>query len=248
MKGILLFLMVSILFSASSCAPNAEGGVSQKDKAEGKIFSFPELAGENYEAVINNTDYKRDFTIKKKTEEFSDKYEEGIIISQDVTAGTKVPQKKEINVVVSAGVKTAKVPDVYGLTQKAAETLLTEAKFVFKIEVQSSSTVPEGQVIETAPKKDQVVAYGSTVIIIISSGKKVDDVAVPNVLTKTKTDAENLIKAAGLKVTSVEEYHDTAAQGTVFEQSMDGGDMAPSGSTITIKISKGPAPEEPGGG
>ena len=54
----------------------------------------------------------------------------GVIISQDIKAGSQLPQGSVINMVVSKGVETAQVPDVTGLSTEQARTVLAEAKLL----------------------------------------------------------------------------------------------------------------------
>ena len=54
----------------------------------------------------------------------------GVIISQDIKAGSQLPQGGVINMVVSKGVETSQVPDVTGMTSEQARMILAEAKLL----------------------------------------------------------------------------------------------------------------------
>lgn len=69
--------------------------------------------------------------------------------------------------------ETTFVPDVVGLTQEEAETLITdEGLTVDKTSEEPHDTIEEGHVISSSPIEGEEVEIGSKVSLVISSGEE----------------------------------------------------------------------------
>ena len=84
------------------------------------------------------------------------------------------------------------VPTVNGLTVKQAEQEITKAGLKSTVVKQPSATVPKGIVINTSPQNGNIVAAGTLVKLIVSSGPKM--VKVPDVKGQSQTSAENILR------------------------------------------------------
>jgi eukaryotic-like serine/threonine-protein kinase len=138
----------------------------------------------------------------------------------------------------AAGGGKISVPNVVGLSRKAAEKKITKAKLQPVAVLQPSASTPHGKVISTKPAFGSLVAANSTVKLYISSGpaKK----PVPDVVGEQELTAENDLQNAGFKVaTPTTDPTSTKPQGTVISQSPAGGASAPAGSTVSIVVSGG---------
>jgi serine/threonine-protein kinase len=137
-----------------------------------------------------------------------------------------------------AGGGKISVPSVIGLSRNAAEKKIADAKLQSTVVLQPSATTPRGKVIKTSPSFGSLVAAHSTVKLYVSSGpaKK----AVPDVIGKKELAAENLLTNAGFRVAPPKTNpNSTQPQGTVIDQSPQGGKLARPGTTVTITISGG---------
>lgn len=72
-----------------------------------------------------------------------------------------------------------------------------------------------------------------------SMGKSTEQVAVPDVTTKSQTDATNALQSAGFKVSVKNVANDTIPANQVFEQTPKGNTNADKGSTVEITVSSG---------
>ncbi len=93
----------------------------------------------------------------------------GVVTKQDHAAGKPVLQGTEIVLHVSAG-KAVSVPSLTDLTLDAAQAKLASAGLVAEVTEQASDTVPPGVVISQDPASGKIVAKGSTVRFVVSSG------------------------------------------------------------------------------
>jgi beta-lactam-binding protein with PASTA domain/predicted Ser/Thr protein kinase len=144
--------------------------------------------------------------------------------------------KPTITLTVNAGPGLAKVPQVAGLEQGAAEARLRDAHFAVATEMAPSDTVPEGTVISSDPSGGSKAREGSEVTLTVSRGPK--QIEVPLVINETQEIAESEIRRAGL-VPDVSTRKDSAEKGQVVQQSPDAGQKVDQGSTVTIVVSSG---------
>jgi beta-lactam-binding protein with PASTA domain/tRNA A-37 threonylcarbamoyl transferase component Bud32 len=129
------------------------------------------------------------------------------------------------------------VPQVDGQSLTAAQKAITEAGLKYTVQKEPSSTVPKNIVISTSPPNGNVVAAGSQVVLIVSSGKP--QVQVPDVKHDTVSQAEATLQAAGFQVQQQTDNGSNAAPNTVVKQDPKAGSKAPKGSTVTIFVPPG---------
>ncbi|MFF4797460.1 Stk1 family PASTA domain-containing Ser/Thr kinase [Streptomyces sp. NPDC001351] len=167
------------------------------------------------------------------TREFSEDVPKGSVISTTPEAGTKRHAGAAIALVVSKG-SPVDVPDVTGEDLASAKSDLEGAGLTVKVaSAQINSEYDKGQVAAQTPAGDSQAADGDTVTLTLSKGPEM--VEVPDVTGDSVDDAHKALEGAGFKV-----EEDRGLLGlfgdTVKNQSVKGGDTAPKGSTITIKI------------
>jgi serine/threonine-protein kinase len=167
------------------------------------------------------------------TRQFSDDVDKGSVISTDPEAGTKRHAGSAIALLVSKG-SPVDVPDVTGEDPEDARADLEDAGLAVKIAPgRVNSEFDKGQVATQSPKADSQAAEGDTVTLTLSKGPEM--IEVPDVTGDNVDDAKQTLEDAGFKVDE-----DRGLLGlfgdTVKGQSVKGGEQAPKGSTITIKI------------
>ena len=207
-------------------------------------FRLYNLVGQNYNEVLDNPAYDQ-VELEISSTEPSDEYDEGIIISQEPRANTSVRQGSVVRVVVSSGLRMYTVPDVAGKTQEQAEQELTNAGFVPTVVQQSDDTVPAGQVISTSPAGNEEAKKGSTVTIYLSTGSRNLSTltTVPRVVGMTRSQAEQELRNFDLSA-SFTEVDSTRPAGEVISQNYEEGARVAEGTTITLEVSSGNAPQQ----
>ncbi|MEU9385251.1 Stk1 family PASTA domain-containing Ser/Thr kinase [Streptomyces sp. NPDC048279] len=167
------------------------------------------------------------------TREFSDDVPRGSVISTDPGAGSERHAGTAIALVVSKG-SPVDVPDVTGEDLDEARQELQEAGLKVTVSAtEVTSEYDQGQVARQTPAGDARAAEGDTVTLTLSKGPEM--VEVPDVVGATVDDATKLLKQSGFQV-----KEDRGLLGlfgdTVKRQSVDAGEQAPKGSTITITV------------
>jgi eukaryotic-like serine/threonine-protein kinase len=163
----------------------------------------------------------------------------GQVIGQDPTGGTKAKKGSTVTLTVSSGPAQVAVPQVVGLTAQSARGRLTNAGLKATEREQNSDTVEKGRVISVSPQEGQKVDKGSSVTLVVSSGKT--QVDVPDVVGKSFDEASSTLQAAGFKVTRKDKESDTEDPGTVLAQDPKGGGQVDSGSAIALTVAKEPS-------
>jgi eukaryotic-like serine/threonine-protein kinase len=146
--------------------------------------------------------------------------------------------KPKVMLTVSAGPGTAKVPSTAGMTTAEAEEELEEAGFKAEVETAHSEDVEEGLVIHSKPGGGETATRGTSVLLTVSSGPKL--ATVPVLAGTQRSVAVQQIRGRGF-TPSVEEEESAKPSGEVIRQTPNAGSQLPSGSTVSIVVSKGEA-------
>jgi serine/threonine-protein kinase len=162
----------------------------------------------------------------------------GQVIGQDPTGGTKVKKGSTVTLTVSAGPQQVAVPQVVGLTVSSARGRLQKAGLEASEREENSDSVAAGRVISVSPPEGQKVDKGSSVTLVVSSGKP--QVQVPAVVGKSFDEAQSTLQAAGFKVTRTDKESDKDP-GTVLSQNPTSGGRIDAGSTIALTVAKAPS-------
>lgn len=167
------------------------------------------------------------------TREFSEDVPNGSVIRTAPGAGTVRHAGSAIALTVSKG-SPIDVPDVTGDDLDSAKQELQGAGLKVKVSAQQvNSEYDKGKVARQTPAGDGQAAEGDTVTLTVSKGPVM--VEVPDVVGDSVDDAKQQLEDRGFEVDE-----DRGLLGlfgdTVKKQSVDGGETAPKGSTITITI------------
>ncbi len=100
-----------------------------------------------------------------------------------------------------------------------------------------SEDVPRDEVIKQDPGAGARVKEGSTITLIISSGR--GQAPVPAVEGQSEDDAVKALREAGFKTRVRTAFSDSVAEGTVISTSPAGGESITKGRTVTVTVSKG---------
>jgi eukaryotic-like serine/threonine-protein kinase len=170
----------------------------------------------------------------------------GKVFKQDPPAGFKVKRGDAITYWVSSGKPQAIVPGLTGMAEAEAQAALDGVGLrLGAVTPEMSTTVPSGQVIRQDPAAGVVVAKGSAVGIVVSSGSpspspspSASTVSVPNVLSMDAATATSALEGAGLVVDVKQKGGTGQPPGTVLETSPGAGTEVPVGSTVRLVIAK----------
>ncbi|MBF1659407.1 MAG: Stk1 family PASTA domain-containing Ser/Thr kinase [Rothia mucilaginosa] len=178
---------------------------------------------------------------------YSDNVKKGDVISVEPGVGSKVNKGSTVTVTVSSGPEKVKLPDnLQGQSEAYVRNALKDLGLVDgRVSTVESASVPAGMVVELSPEKGstddkgaQTVEAGSTVNIVLSSGK----VKVPSLVGLTKDQAIAALTAQDVLLNTNIETVQTNERpaGTVLSQSSAAGTLVAQNSTVTIRVAATP--------
>lgn len=208
----------------------------------------------NEVAMIDVTGISEDAAIKmlkdlgfvniKTEQEAKEDVQEGYVFDQNFKKDEMVDINKEIVLKVSAGAEAKDVPDVKGLEDSRAVTLIEEAGFHVVHAYEFDDEVEKDYVISQEPKGGEQAPAGSDVVITVSNGSEVKQVATPSIVNLSEAKAINSLNQAKLSAGATSHsYSDTVPAGSVISQNPVSGTMVDEGTTVDYVISDGPEPK-----
>jgi beta-lactam-binding protein with PASTA domain/predicted Ser/Thr protein kinase len=174
----------------------------------------------------------------------SSSVEEGLVVFSEPRSGDSATHGSTVTIFISQGPKLAKVPVLVGTQRRVAVQQIRGRGLTPSVSEEESSS-PAGEVISQSPSAGTAVEPGSTVSIVVSSGKKKEVATVPNVIGKERREAVEAVRAAGLTPEVEEEETEVQGQvGRVIDQFPPPGKELEPGTTVTITVGR-PAASEP---
>ncbi|MFT3853641.1 MAG: PASTA domain-containing protein [Ilumatobacteraceae bacterium] len=213
--------------------------------------TVPDLAGKSQGAALNEVSGFGWSTLTPQ--EPSETVADGMVISTDPPAGTKLAEGKTLTIVISTGPAPRTLPELRGKTvQEATDTLTGLGLETVVGDAVFDDTIPKDSVVSwTVPDQPNLVAgnsvnKGTTVRIIPSKGPAP---RLPDVTGQTLDQATATLAAQQLQISQGAPVNDeTVLQGIVVSWSVPDhpelttGAVVDPGTTVQVVLSAGPAP------
>ncbi|MFF2190902.1 PASTA domain-containing protein [Streptomyces sp. NPDC058155] len=194
-----------------------------------EIVRVPDLAGKSL-ADAKDALKKVGLAPGVVARSFDEQTDQGDIIRTQPKAGTELRPDAGVALVVSKG-RPVHMPDVTGQSEEEATASLEDAGLDVKIAAERVNSPEEsGAVAKQSAKEGSKLARGDTVTLTISKGPRM--LAVPDVTGKSIDAATSELNDAGFEVEVDRSF--PFLDDTVSKQSVEGGEKAAEGSTITI--------------
>ena len=171
------------------------------------------------------------FKVGNTDEVWSDTAPVGEVISISPVAGESVAWDTPIDIVISKGPMPITVPDLIGLTEERAKSLLADDLMVVNVEYGRSADVEKGEVYATNPAPGSASTRTGTITLSVSEGKPL--VEVPDVRGKSFDDAKAELEALGFVVNGKSVPWNFSS--IVFSTDPAAKQMVESGSTIDVE-------------
>lgn len=171
-------------------------------------------------------------TLEVAGEKPSAKIPKGNIIDQDPKSRMALPENKTIQIYISSGFDNLIAPNLIGLGINEAKQETNELGLDLII-------IGEANVNESSQVVSQVPDVGAPMKNNIIKVKLAGTIVVPDLIGKTKEEAEKMILDAGFVIGKVEYLKSSMAKsGTVIEQDPKSGLEVPSGQKMDLVIVK----------
>ena len=181
------------------------------------------------------------------SEEYSLEHDKDIVISQSISANSKIRSNAKLNFTISKGPNPAdpiKVPsDIKELKLAEIRAWINDNKITgARIRIENSDVIPKDSVIEIPKDLSELGDYkrGDDLVIKVSRGpKEKGEIVIKQ--AKTYLEYESFAKDNNLNINKIETFSDTAQIGEVIEVNPKAGSSIKEGDTITVYVSKGKA-------
>ncbi len=225
--------MIALIFGLSALVKNIFS------KPEVEVITMPKLVQYDYNQMIEK--YSDSFQIKLDGNPVYSIYEENAIVSQSVEAGMEIKKGDIVYVKISNGKNVSVVPKVEGMMAEDAIKLINDSGFGVAQKQEFNDFVSYNRVIRVEPGEGTEMDVSNVVTLYVSKGSQIDARIVPNVLGKTKEEAEKTLTSLGFTV-RFEDKDDKAPEGQVVAQSIPDGTLANPNETIIVHVSTGKPP------
>jgi serine/threonine-protein kinase len=206
---------------------------------QGKTTKVPAVVGKKLDEAIQVL--AESGLAGKKADVRSDKqYPEGTVVVQNPAADAEVKFGRGVYLTVSGGEPEVAVPGLRGRTLRDANFALERFGLVLgTVQYDFSDEYPQGTVIDQDLPESAMVTEGRVINVIVSHGKKGDQIPVPDVIKKTFADTERILIEAGLRIGNIT-YKVTPdlLPNTVIDQYPKAGEMVPSGQAIDLVVAQ----------
>ena len=228
--------IVALLFVLAAVV----GGYFLYDQIQQQLSGSKTVAVENYLDLreVNAVQKIRAIGLKPQVvRQANPDKEKTFVFRQSPQPGERTQKGNFVTIYVSTGPPQTTVPSVVGETLDRALADLQEANLKGKA-VRVDSDKPDGQVVSQTPTAGATVDEGSRVTIRVSKGPK--PIAVPSVIGLSFETASSTLQGRGFAVARGPDVESNEPKGTVVDQSPDAGTFQNPGTTIMLRVSKGP--------
>lgn len=172
-------------------------------------------------------------------EKITGRYEPGVVIAQDPSAGHRVMEGTTVKLTVEA--VSTEVPNVTGMPVGQGESRIREKGLTVRTTTSRlDPDIETPRIVGQDPAPGNRVRPGTTVTLRVAN----PGVRVPNLIGKNEKEAMSLLREANLGVGYVSrQYHDRYPAYVVTHQSTAAGQVVKPGSTVALTVSKGPEPK-----
>ena len=159
----------------------------------------------------------------------------GVVLRQDPETGVRLAVGSTVTVTVA---QSRTMPEVLGLTQDEAMSLLATAGAQNVQVVGKASTAEEGTVVDVHPGVGQAFSAHEAVVLYVSAKPQ-----VPDVIGKGRVEAQSIVEEAGFVASFVQVASDQEPN-TVVETVPAPGEKLDPGATVELRVSE-PMPTDP---
>jgi len=161
------------------------------------------------------------------------------VIRQNPVARTGVAGRSLVTLYVSSGLPVVQLIDVRHYSSDDAQRYLRDAKLVPKL-LATFNNAAAGTVLAQRPAPGVSLPIRSVVVLTVSKGPQ--PVSVPELTAMTLSDATNVLQERHLQIDVGErDPSDDIPANEVMSQSPASGSSLAPGSTVTVRVSSGPA-------
>ena len=158
----------------------------------------------------------KDIEVITRDQKYDDRQPAGHVIAQYPEPGTLVKPGKQVLLTVSMGMQKVSVPDLIGKSMREVDVALMNSQLILGNSAYVfSDKIPPDRIVGQSPLSSEEYGVNKNVDLLISLGKKTENLPLPN-LTATNLDvAKAKLKAWGFNVGRI--YSKTDPEKTKYQ-------------------------------
>lgn len=194
------------------------------------------LDQERAKDLLSYYGFKTDFSSEQ-----NDTVAEGLIFSQSPSAGSPGKVGDTVQIKVSTGKSSVKMPDTVGKTREEAAKLLKDAGLSVSFTYETDVNKPKDEILKQSIEANAETKIGTAVILTVNSGTEI--AAVPDLIGKDVQEADKLVTAAGFNLIIYADEEHPNTEGIVAAQGPKAGLYAEKGSDMVVILAVDPPQE-----
>jgi serine/threonine-protein kinase len=202
----------------------------------GTESKVPNVIGKNKDEAIK---ILRDanFNPIVQTSRFDQKYQKNQVIFQKPEADVIVKENRRIYLTISGGDPMIRMPSLISKTLRDATLSLERLGLIVGKIDSVESEFPANIIVEQQYIEGREIAKGSTINLKISIGPKIGMVRVPNLLLKSLSEAENILKSNSLRLgNKIYIYSSSFLPNTIADQEPSEDTLVKIGDSVNVVL------------
>ena len=203
----------------------------------------PDLIGKN--VISDSSEVRLDERFDLAIDyEYSETFPAGTVMTQSPAPNVERKFYKNgapcvISLTVSRGREYYSLDDLTGMSERDAELLLKNAGVAVSVSYRYSDDRAQNTVISTSPSAGEKIYGGDRVEILVSLGKQINYVSLPDLQGLTEAEAAQRLSSLGLVLGHVTYATSEKSAGVVLSQSHSPRSELPEGTRIDLTVSAG---------
>ncbi|MBN2379162.1 PASTA domain-containing protein [candidate division WOR-3 bacterium] len=168
-------------------------------------------------------------------------YEEGRVVEQKPRSGSMAKKGRLVQLVVSSGEESVRVPYLIRLTWEQATAIAERRGFeIASVDTVQNDTIPAGRIVAMKPDPEIRVKPGTKLHLYISAGPIDKNIPAPNLIDLPLAEAQKVLEADSLVLGEIIKMEVPGKGGIVVLQSPEAGVFVGAGDTVKVYVGQEP--------
>lgn len=232
---------VFVILMATGVIRFEEAQWGASDLPQGKT-RVPNFVNEEMETALARGS-EANLTVQVYDKQYSSQIPENRVLSQTVKSGTLLEEMEQVGIVISAGIEKTYVPNVIGVEEEEAVTMLKDAGLVVSSKEEEYRAAP-GTIGWQSVQEGTETDTGTEIQIIVSKGISGGDPSVEERVDDLTGQAyeqavDQMTEKYLYLVRRSSEYSDAVPEGAIIRQTPQAGSSLSQNSNIEVVVSLG---------
>ncbi len=201
----------------------------------GKVIMVPNVCNMTLEQAIDELQKKKLEGVVTERR-YDAVIEEGKVIIQDPLPETKVKEGRIVNLTISLGPETIKIPDLTGVDIEKAKLIIERLEMkIEEVIYEFSDSIDANRVLRSVPQADEEIKKGDRILLFVSKGSQLK---MPNLVGQQLETAKIKIGELGLILGDVKEIEGSGEKSSVLLQNPEADQVVKAGDTVSLMVVK----------